>query len=184
MTGNLTVTGQTSAGYLSLTPVATNTPGTSTLNFPVGDVRANGVTTPLGPGGTLGITYVAKAGAKADVVFDITGYFMADMSGATYIAVTPNRLVDSRSALGLPHALANRAAQTFNVANRAATPDLNIPADAIAITGNLTVTGQTAAGYFSLTTAPTNNPGTSTLNFPLGDNRANGVTTGSGRARR
>ncbi len=180
ITGNLTVTGQTSGGYLSLTPVATNAPGTSTLNFPVGDVRANGVTAPLGPGGTLGITYVAKAGAKADVVFDVTGYFMADMTGATYIAVTPNRLVDSRSALGLGHGLANKIPQTFNVANQAATPDLNIPADAIAVTGNLTVTGQTAAGYFSLTTAPTSNPGTSTLNFPLGDNRANGVTTGLG----
>ena len=45
----------------------------------------------------------------------------------------------------------------------------NVPVDAIAVTGNLTVTGQTAAGYFSLTTLPNNAPATSTLNFPLGD---------------
>ncbi len=176
VTGNLTVTRQTAPGYFSLTTVATNTPGTSTLNFPLGDNRANGVTVPLGPGGTLGITYVARAGATADVVFDLTGYFLNDLSGATYVALTPNRLVDSRTPLGLPHALAANLAQTFDVGNQASTIEANVPMDAIAVTGNLTVAGQTAAGYFSLTTVADNTPGTSTLNFPLGDIRANGVT--------
>jgi hypothetical protein len=35
------------------------------------------VTIPLGTGGTLGITYMAKAGATTNVVFDVTGYFLA-----------------------------------------------------------------------------------------------------------
>jgi hypothetical protein len=39
--------------------VATANPGSSTLNFPVGDNRANGVTVALGSGGTLSITYMA-----------------------------------------------------------------------------------------------------------------------------
>jgi len=58
--------------------VATNAPITSTLNFPVGDNRANGVTVALhsvSNVGTLGVTYVARAGATAQVLFDVTGYF-------------------------------------------------------------------------------------------------------------
>ena len=51
VTGNLTVTAQTSNGYLFIGPVATNNPTSSTLNFPVGDDRANGVTVALGAGG-------------------------------------------------------------------------------------------------------------------------------------
>ena len=51
VTGNLTVTGQTKAGYIVLAPAAGG--ATSTLNFPVGDTRANGVTVALGSGGTL-----------------------------------------------------------------------------------------------------------------------------------
>ena len=76
VTGNLTVTGQTSNGYLFIGPVATNNPTSSTLNFPVGDDRANAVTVALGAGGTLSITFVAPSnGPTAHAIFDVTGYF-------------------------------------------------------------------------------------------------------------
>jgi hypothetical protein len=75
VTGNLTVTGQTSNGYLFVGPVATNDPTSSTLNFPVADDRANGVTVALGAGGTLSVTYVSDPGATTHVIFDVTGYF-------------------------------------------------------------------------------------------------------------
>ena len=75
VTGNLTVTGQTSNGYLFLGPAAMNDPTSSTLNFPVGDDRANGVTVALG-GGNLSVTFVAPApGPTTQVIFDVTGYF-------------------------------------------------------------------------------------------------------------
>ncbi len=50
VTGNLTVTQQTSQGYLYLGPTSSNNPTISTLNFPNGDDRANSVTVALGPG--------------------------------------------------------------------------------------------------------------------------------------
>ncbi|HEY5483651.1 MAG TPA: hypothetical protein VIK31_07540 [Propionibacteriaceae bacterium] len=57
--------------------VATNNATTSTLNFPVGDNRANGVTAPLGSGGVLWITYMGSVGgATTDLLFDVTGYFV------------------------------------------------------------------------------------------------------------
>ena len=77
VTGNLTVTGQTSNGYLFLGPVATNNPTSSTLNFPLGDDRANGVTVALSTGGSLSVTFVAPhPGPTTHVIFDVTGYFV------------------------------------------------------------------------------------------------------------
>ena len=52
-----------------------NDPTTSTLNFPVNDNRANGVTVAIGSGGTLSVTYVADSGATAQMIFDVTGYY-------------------------------------------------------------------------------------------------------------
>ncbi len=75
ITGNLTVTGQTSAGYVSLGPVSSANPSSSTLNFPLGDTRANNVTLALAADGSLSAVYKAKAGAKTSLVLDVTGYF-------------------------------------------------------------------------------------------------------------
>jgi polyvinyl alcohol dehydrogenase (cytochrome) len=82
VTGNLTVTGQTSNGYLFIGPNPTDNPTSSTLNFPVGDDRANAVTVALGSGGTLSVTLVSPtAGQRAYVIFDVTGYFTPNTSG-------------------------------------------------------------------------------------------------------
>ena len=176
VTGNLTVTGQTSNGFLFIGPVATNNPTSSTLNFPLGDDRANGVTVALGAGGTLSVTYVAPTpGPTAHVIFDVTGYFVPDMSGATYVPLTPARLLDSRNGTGLAGPFSSHVARTFQVTGRG-----GVPADATAVTGNLTVTGQTSHGFLFLGPVATNNPTSSTLNFPLGDDRANGVTVALG----
>jgi hypothetical protein len=75
ITGNLTVTQQTQAGYASITPDPTATPPTSTINFPVGDNRANGVTVPVNAGGSLSLVYKAGSGATAVLLLDVTGYF-------------------------------------------------------------------------------------------------------------
>jgi hypothetical protein len=179
VTGNLTVTRQGSGGYLALTAEApSGSPTTSTLNFPKGDNRANAVTVPLG-GGKLWITFRGTAGTSADVIFDVTGYFIGDASGATYVALTPNRLVDSRpdKLIGLGASLTSGTPAEFVVEGRSGDPAMNVPSGAIAVTGNLTVTGQTSAGFMALTPLdPAGPPATSTLNFPKGDNRANAVT--------
>ena len=114
VTGNLTVTQQTSLGFLYLGPSAANNPASSTLNFPLGDDRANAVTVALGPGGTLSATYAAPTlGPSAQVIFDVTGYFTPDASGATYHSLTPTRLLDSRYGTGLSGAFNSHVARTF-----------------------------------------------------------------------
>jgi hypothetical protein len=74
VTGNLTVTGQTSRGFLTLGPTVAPSPETSTLNFPRGDVRANGLASPLG-GGNAQVVFVGTSGSTSHVVFDVDGYF-------------------------------------------------------------------------------------------------------------
>ena len=181
VTGNLTVTGQTAAGFVSLTVSPTADPSTSTLNFPVADDRANNGTILLSPAGTLSAVYKAASGKSAQLIFDVTGYFLNDDSGATYTPVSPARILDSRASLQVgPYATPFAA----NVPRQVPVwTHGGIPATATAVTGNLTVTGQTAAGYLTLSNLNTSNPATSTLNFPLGDTRANGVSvalTGTG----
>ena len=176
VTGNVTVTGQTRSGYVTVAPTLTSgvQPPTSTLNFPTGDNRANGVTVSLATGGTLDVMYWTGSTADtAQVILDVTGYFLNDATGATYYPVTPARVLDSRTSTGGSQ-FHSRTKQTVTVATLAS----GVPATAVAVTGNVTVTGQTRSGY--VTVAPTLTSGvqppTSTLNFPTGDNRANGVT--------
>jgi hypothetical protein len=178
VTGNITVTQQASPGWLTVTPNPTSDPQTSTLNFPVGDNRANNVTSPLGPNGTLSIVYAgAPPGATAQVIFDVTGYFVPGASGAQYVPLLPSRILDSRFGNGLSGTFHTDVARTFGVVNRAVgDAGRNVPSNAIAATGNLTVTQQTRAGWLTITPSPDNQPPTSTLNFPVGDNRANGAT--------
>ena len=154
------MTGQNSSGYLFIGPVATNSPGSSTLNFPVGDDRANAVTVALGAGGTLSITFVAPSnGPTAQAIFDVTGYFMPDALGDFYIPLTPSRALDTRNGTGgLAGPFANHAARTFTVAG--------VPLGATAVTGNLTVTGQTSSGYLFIGPFATNNPGSSDTQLP------------------
>jgi uncharacterized membrane protein YoaK (UPF0700 family) len=176
VTGNLTVTQQTSGGFLYVGPVAQNNPTSSTLNFPLGDDRANAVTVALSGTGTLSVTYAAGTlGPTAQVIFDVTGYFTPDMTGATYHALTPSRILDSRDHTGGLGIFSSHVAQTFTVAGHG-----GVPVGAIAVTGNLTVTQQTSGGFLYVGPVAQNNPTSSTLNFPLGDDRANAVTVALG----
>jgi hypothetical protein len=131
----------------------------------------------LGAGGMLSVTYAAPTlGPTAQVIFDVTGYFTPDSSGATYHALTPARILDSRDGTGgISGKFNSHAAQTFGVTGHG-----GVPSGATAVTGNLTVTEQSSLGFLYIGPVATNNPMSSTLNFPLGDDRANGVTVALG----
>lgn len=177
ITGNLTVTGQTAAGYVTLGPIVGTDPATSTINVPKGDTRANGVIVPLDRAGKLEAVYRATSGHATHLVLDVTGYFVAGDGGSRYQPLAPGRFLDTRAAGGPTGgaALAPSTPVAIKIGGRAV-GSTSVPADAVAVTGNLTVTDQTAGGYLSLTPTAQADPATSTLNFPTGDTRANGVT--------
>jgi hypothetical protein len=184
VTGNVTITRQTTGGFISVTKDAPSFPlTTSTLNFPKGDNRANGLTAALNANGGIWITLSIPTTATADVLVDITGYYKNGGGGKLFYPLTPGRPLDTRAGVvlsGLTGAFAAQPPPPTGLTNaRTLTVGghWGVPAGATAITGNITVAGQTQAGFVSLTPAADNNPGTSTINFPLGDVRANGVTS-------
>ncbi len=84
ITGNLTVTGPSANGFVSLTLVPVVSPTTSSINFVRNQTVANAVTAPLGGGGSVSLTYGGAAtGNATQVILDITGYFMPGSGGAT-----------------------------------------------------------------------------------------------------
>ena len=131
-----------------------------------------------GAAAVVASTSIATAIAGDYPASDPSAAVTADASGATYHTLTPTRLLDTRSGNGLSGVFSSHVARTFQVTTRG-----GVPANAMAVTGNLTVAQQTAAGYLYIGPLALNNPTSSTLNFPVSDNRANGVTvalSGSG----
>jgi hypothetical protein len=172
--GNVTVVNPTARGYVYLSPTPVpdgQEPPSSTINFPAWDIRANNFVVPINPDGTIWVIYWVNTGAPTvDVVIDISGYF-ATSGGAQYHTLNPARIMDSRYNIGVAGPFSARLAGTLQVSGQG-----GVPNDATAITANLTVTGQTALGFGAI--GPTIDPSTpfSNINFPTGDNRANGVT--------
>ena len=102
------------------------------------------------------------------------GAFTA-LTPATYHAIAPTRLLDTRVGNGLPGQLTANTPGTFQVAGRG-----GIPSDAKAVTGNVTVVNASSSWAVYLGPDPLSNPPTSTLNFNKGDIVANGLTVGLG----
>ena len=171
VTGNVTAVNSTNGGALYVGPDPVTAPTTSTVNFKKGQIRANNLTVKLSDTGNLNVTLIAPTGSTTDLVFDVTGYYTADLSGGAYVAVTPARLLDSRTGNGLTGPLHGQVPATVPILGLAC-----IPLSATAITGNVTVTGQTSSGAVFVGPDPETNPNSSTVNFVTGENRANGFT--------
>jgi hypothetical protein len=183
VTGNLTIVNETVAGLVAVGPTMTPTGEVTTINFVKGDICANNVTVGVSGTGALSAVYRASGGTT-DVIFDVTGYFQADTSGATYHTVAPGRVLDTRPTknavvhIGPFSKLTNLVPKSFPVAGVIGIgwTTAQVPGNATAVTGNLTVANATKAGFVSVGPTMTNKPTTSTINVAAGNNRANGVT--------
>jgi hypothetical protein len=158
-----------------LGPVAEASPATSNLNFDNGETKSNNLTVALGAGGHLFATYLSNPGNTTDLVFDVTGYYTADLTGASFVPITPARLLDTRVGNGRSGRLFANTPATFAVAGRG-----GVPADASGVTGNVTVVGETNGWAIFVGPDPTPAPGTSTINFNTGEVKGNGLTVALG----
>jgi hypothetical protein len=151
-----------------MTTDATSRPAVSTINLPVGDTRANGLTIRLDTIGRASLVYIGGDPGvdTAHLIFDVTGYYRAGTAGLHFYPVVPRRIFDTRA--NNPPALNAGVARAIPVLGPGTIPD-----DVVAVATNVTVVGPTAAGYLSITTLYTTNPATSTINFPVADIRAN-----------
>ena len=122
VTGNVTVTGQNAAGYVARHPDRART--TRAHRRSTSRSATTGPTTsrcPSRPTGSSSATYKAATGKTTDLVFDVTGYFLPDDSGATYHASrAPVRAArfaapGSASPGTQPKRFVARAPQTFQI---------------------------------------------------------------------
>jgi hypothetical protein len=175
VTGNLTVVNSTYswAVYIGPSPIAK--PCASTINFAKKQIRANSLTVALSPTGTLSATFLSNGSNTTDLVFDVTGYYTADPTGASYVPITPIRAVDTRVGNGLSGKLSANTPRVVQIIGRG-----GIPANAIGVTGVITAINQSNNWALFAGPDPIAKPSTSALNFVRGDNTANGITVALG----
>lgn len=164
---NVTVTGPTSAGYLTVYPTGAARPLASNLNFTAGQTVANRVIVGVGPDGSVTIF---NGLGTVDLVIDMTGSFtgMSPMTatGSAFISGVPSRIYDSRTcACKIPPGYF-----------------LDLPltgSQATALSLNVTATNETAYGYLTVYPDDGSNgqnqapPLASDLNFRPGQTVAN-----------
>lgn len=161
---NVTVTGTTGTGVL--TAAKEVSAATSTINWSgPGQTVANAVITDVAANGDFTLTNNGKTATH--VIVDLTGTFAPTADGATggqFYARHPDRTYDSR----------------FDPAGRlqagqSRTTTSPLPAEAVAIVVNSTVTDTQGTGYLSVTPPASGVPTTSTINwFTSPTTRANG----------
>jgi hypothetical protein len=163
---NVTVTGPTTSGFLSLFPAGSAWPGSSNLNYVAGQSVANMVIVGLGEGDRVAIL---NSAGLAHVVVDVTGWFTGG-----FRPITPLRLLDTRSPQHGPALVAGET-RTVAIAGRGGIP---FGIDAVAV--NITVVAPATSGFVSAFPAGQAWPGTSSVNHQAGHIVANMALSGVG----
>jgi len=183
--GNATVTGAMGNGFITLFPDGQPRPPVSNLNYSTGQTVPNAFTVGLGANGMFR-TY---AFAGTHFILDVTGYYSPSASDANGTGLLynplplPIRLLDTRAPIPGFAACAyiNQPlmADSELVRQARTTCDgITIPSDAVAITGNATVTGAMGNGFITLFPNGQMRPPVSNLNFLTGQTVPNAFTVG------
>lgn len=153
---NLTVTEPTAPGYVTLWPSGQDRPLASNVNFAPGQTVPNLAVTALGPDGA--VCLYNSAGA-AHLVVDVVAS-IGPAPGATLVPIDPFRLLDTRDT-ATP--LRADVVRRVRVAGEG-----SVPAHAVGVVANITVTEPTAAGYVTVWPAGQERPTASNLNMVAG----------------
>ena len=169
---NVTVTGSTSGGFLTMYPTGESLPLASNLNFSAGQTIPNMVIAKVGADGSVSIY---NSGGYTHVIVDITGWFpVAD----GYTPLSPARIAETRVGERTFDALVQGVGavgpgQTLRVPvlGRAGVPASGVGAVAL----NVTVTGSTSGGFLTMYPTGESLPLASNLNFSAGQTIPNMV---------
>jgi len=157
-------------------------PNASNLNWVAGQTVPNRVIVPVGTGADAGEVTIANDAGNTDVVVDVGGWFTdssnASATGARYVALPPTRICDTRAENGAvvpanqcngdgagPGTLGGGSTVVVQVTGLA-----DVPAYAVAVVANTTVTNTTAPSF--LTVYPDGSamvPNASDLNWVAGE---------------
>ncbi|GAB3875887.1 CHAP domain-containing protein [Terrabacter terrigena] len=152
-------------GWLTAYPSGSTRPATAHVGYEATTSMTGMVVSRLGTGGKVTI----HSTAETDVLVDVVGWFR---TGADHVAVTPARIVDTRSGLGAPAGrVAAGATITVPVLGRGGVPNVGVSAVSV------TLAAVTPTATTSVTAYPTGlaRPASPSLTVPAARTRANWV---------
>jgi hypothetical protein len=150
---NVTVTEPTAAGFITVWPHGETKPLASSLNFVRNQTVPNLVVAKLGADGTVD---VAINTGSTHVVADVVGYFTTMGATGKGIALSPRRLLDTRT---------TSAALGYTKTATLVVTGADVPSTAAAVMLNVTVTEPTSAGFITVWPSGGARPLASSLNF-------------------
>jgi hypothetical protein len=167
---NVTATGPTASGYLTVFPTGGAQPLASNVNFVPGQTVPNRVVVQVGANGQVSIFNFA---GRTDVVVDVGGWFTDGSdpaaTGGQFTGLTPARILDTRSGQGAPGAVPANSLISVLVAGQGLVPLMTATVPPKAVVLNVTVTNTTAGSF--LTVYPSDaaiRPTASDLNWTAG----------------
>ena len=162
---NVTVTGATGSGYLTVWADGTARPTASNLNFVAGQTVPNLVLAPVGGGGRISL-FNGSSGS-VQLIADVAGYVVAGAPTAPGAvgSLDPTRLLDTRAGIGVPKArLEPGGTILVQMSGRGGVPATGVSAVVL----NVTVAAPTAGGYVTAFASGRPRPTSSNLNFVAG----------------
>jgi peptidoglycan hydrolase-like protein with peptidoglycan-binding domain len=167
---NVTATGSSGPGFLTVWPCDEPFPLAASVNYEKGATVGNGVFAGVDGGGQVCIYSLAST----DVVVDVQGWVAPDQSATPFTAVTPSRLVDTRS--GSPvTATSPLTIPVHGVAVTIAGAAVTIPTSATAAVVNVVAADPDDAGFVTVWPCAGDVPLAANLVYLSGDTRGNGV---------
>jgi hypothetical protein len=161
---NVTATGASAPGFLTAHPCGAAVPNVSNVNFGVDEPVAGAAYVTTGGAGAICVT----TSSDVDVIVDLTGTFSRD--GTTgFVPAGPQRLLDTRSNIG-GWSPRHTAGATIELAAA--------PANAVAVTGTLTLVEPQATGFLTAEPCGTST-NTSSVNARRNEVMANAITVGT-----
>ncbi len=179
---NVTATDATADGFVTVWSCEAPRPTASSLNVTAGGTVGHLVIAQLGedPTNTFGISkevcLFTQSGTH--LVVDILGAFMPE---STYVALAPDRVLETRAADGQIGYEGARpvAGQVVTIDVPGATGGA-VPSTARAVAVNLTATNPGTPGYVTVWPCGADRPLSSSLNLAAGDTQSNAVIVGLG----
>jgi hypothetical protein len=169
---NVTATEPDTASFVTVWPTGDTRPGTSSLNFVPGQTIPNQVIAKVGANGSINLF---NNSGSVHLVADVVGYFTqaGDPVGAVVSLFTPNRILDTRTGVGVSAAaqLGQGGIVDLKVAGVGGVPATGVTAVVL----NLTATNPSAPSFVTVWPSGSIRPLASSLNFGAGETIPNQV---------
>ena len=148
----------TSAGWMAARPAGSGEPTTtSVMSFGAGERTSNSAALKVGTNGEIEL----RSSAAIDLNVDVRGYFSGGQTVAGgFVPISGQRVVDSRTGLGMPNSQAARLQRSVTVSFDSTTSGGQVPNGATSVAVNILVSTPTGQGHFKTWATGTAEPGT------------------------